>query len=105
MAEDTKQRADGSTRKNSRQKGGNRRVGLAPQEPDGGIENEPNATGRTQEEGGRGRRREAVADRRKSRAFFKNEATDLLDNNRSALGRIRNEATVWGEREGLKSEC
>ena len=32
--------------------------------------------------------------------FLKNEATDLLDNKGSALGKIRNEATVGARRRG-----
>ena len=32
--------------------------------------------------------------------FSKNEATDLIDNKRSDLGEIRNEATVWWAESG-----
>ncbi len=44
--------------------------------------------------------REPMAESCKRRAFLKNEATDLLDNKGSALGEIRNEATVFGSEAG-----
>jgi len=37
----------------------------------------------------------------KAESFFKNEATDLLDNKGSGLGKNRNEATV-GARKGVE---